>query len=1414
MTRDSDVAPPLLWRPAMAEPVEPVLSWIREYANDHSIDLETPETFTHVRTALLAFGAFGLETPVESGGLGLDRRGSLRVLAQLASLDLSLACSVLLHQLASAPVLASPSLDARLVRDVATGRASVALALSEPGAGSNPRAMTTTALRAGDRGYHLTGHKSWCSNAARADQLVVIARTASSGTSAFLVPRDANGVEISAPIPTMGMRGLPTHEVRLRGVFVESERRLGAEGEGLALAERALSVGRLGIAAMSSGAAKRSLQWAMRFASRRRIHAGLLVDDPIFRARIAELDRAIVAVDALMERITDRVDAGDPPSGLVLDACKIAATEWLGRAHDVAMQSLGARGYSEQAPVARAMRDARMLRIGEGPTEALLAHLGGSLDADPHCLDAFLVDALGQPVLATTLSDAAGATHDPSNGELRFEWLGRLALETLVAASSAHDRIDRRDVARWTLARVTACIAEGAAPSPDDARTLVARIARYDGAVGSLSSVSARDRQTDPWLAPGDAGGDANLTVPESSRTLTPAELAQLTRFERGAALAQEATRSTVHGAIRARALAQPGSVACTCGPRRVDYSTLWSRATRLSALLARAGVRPGDLVPVCVPRGPALIESALAVLAAGAVYVPLDAASPRERLVRMLGFAHPLVLTTRSLATMAWGSPVVAHDDEREWPDAGLFVERSPEDACFVIHTSGSTGAPKRVALPHGALHAMIVSRNAVDGIGANDRVLPNSTATFDASVWELFGPLVSGSALTFVSDAELEWDPAAVSEVVRRARVTTIQLVPSQLASLLEAAAPGDLASVERVFCGGEKLSRDLASRVARETSARLYNVYGPAEATIECTWHRVDPNGRGAVAIGRPYPGRRIHVVDASLARVAPGVPGEILIAGFGVGTGYLGASEADAARFVSDPFAGESDARAYRTGDLGRFRDDGELEFLGRIDRQMKVRGIRIEPGEIEAVLLEDPAIARAVVVAPERRPGDRWIVAYVVPRADYELDEDRLRAIASARLPRTHVPSAFVILGELPLLPSGKVDQARLPPPRVSSDAVGEPGTETERAAASLFAAVLGAGGVSLDDDFFALGGDSLSAARVLAKVRAELGASVQLRALLAHPTPRWLASEIERTRGAAATTGRERLLDLVDAARNREVPVMLYLPEQRAPAPVVVFSHGLGGTRDGYRYLGRHWASRGYVSIHLQHRGSDIDVLAEAGNPMLGAMRAAADHENLLARPRDVSFVLDELARDTELSARLDLSRVAVAGHSFGAFTALACGGLNVALPGRDVVRPRDPRVRAVIALSAPATMSGALEAASYASVAVPALHVSGTRDDGPVHRFTAEERRFSFDCTPGPDQVFVLIEGAHHFTFGDNERWNGEPVVRDPEHHRLLQRATTAFLDAHLGGDGRARAWLHDAMPRELAGYAHVERK
>jgi len=660
----------------------------------------------------------------------------------------------------------------------------------------------------------------------------------------------------------------------------------------------------------------------------------------------------------------------------------------------------------------------------------------------------------------------------------------------------------------------------------------IARIGEcYLTALGQAADPAADPRPADPYLAADSAAIDG------WNATDRPYPAAAL------------------HDLIAAQAARTPTAPAVCYDGTWVTYRELTARARAITARLMAAGTEPGDVVGVCLDRGPDLLPALLGVLGAGAAYLPLEPDLPPERLAYMIEEAE-----TRTVLAGPDGAAVlpdgVVLPLTGPAPETGQEPPRAhPDTLAYVIFTSGSTGRPKGVGVSHRAIVNRLLWMQEAFGLTPAERVLHKTPLSFDVSVWELFWPLMAGAGLV-VAEPGAHRDGARLAALATAHRVTTAHFVPSMLELFLD---EPELPALRRVICSGEALGADLAARCHdRLPDTELHNLYGPTEAAVDVTWHPCAP-GEHVVPIGRPVANTRLEILDAAGRRVPVGTPGELCLGGVQLARGYVNRPGLTAGRFVPDPY-GPPGARLYRTGDVARRLPAGEVQYLGRTDFQVKIRGQRVELGEIEALLTAHPAVRAAVVVLR----GER-LVAYVVPDGD---DLPDLVPELRRRLPEHMIPTGWTRLDALPVTVNGKLDRAALPEPDDAGRAPYLPPRDPfEARLATLWEETLGVDAVSVHDDFFALGGHSLLALRLTMRLRKELGRDVPLSTVLTAPTVARLAAELRRPQDN-------------DGAPQRVVP----LRPDGDRYPVFLF-HALGG--QVFRYLP--------LTLHL---GSDQPVYA------------------------------------------------------------------------------------------------------------------------------------------------------------------------------------------------------------------------
>ncbi|MGN9786180.1 amino acid adenylation domain-containing protein [Nonomuraea sp. ZG12] len=610
---------------------------------------------------------------------------------------------------------------------------------------------------------------------------------------------------------------------------------------------------------------------------------------------------------------------------------------------------------------------------------------------------------------------------------------------------------------------------------------------------------------------------------------------------------------ATLHELIAEQAGRTPTAPAVCYDGTWLSYRELAARARAVTARLLAAGTAPGDVVGVCLERGPDLLPALLGVLGAGAAYLPLEPELPPERLAYMIEEARARVVLTGAAGAAVLPDGValtvvlpIVLPAGGPAPQAAAAPRVHPDSLAYVIFTSGSTGRPKGVGVSHRAIVNRLRWMQDTFRLTSGERVMHKTPLSFDVSVWELFWPLMTGAGLV-VAEPGAHRDGARLAALATAQRVSTMHFVPSMLELFLDEPA---LPATTRVLCSGEALSAELAARFhERLPGTELHNLYGPTEAAVDVTWHACAA-GESLVPIGAPVANTRLEILDADGRRVPVGTPGELCLGGVQLARGYVNRPALTADRFVPDPY-GPPGARLYRTGDVARWLPGGEVQYLGRTDFQVKIRGQRVELGEIEALLAAHPAVRAAVVVLR----GER-LVGYVVPDGE---DLPDLAPALRRQLPDPMVPATWVRLDALPVTANGKLDRAALPDPGDAGRAPYLPPRDPfEAKLATLWEETLGVDAVSVHDDFFALGGHSLLALRLTMRLRKELGRDVPLSTVLTAPTVARLAVELRRPQDN-------------DGAPQRIVP----LRPAGERTPIFLF-HALGGQVFRYLPLTRH----------------------------------------------------------------------------------------------------------------------------------------------------------------------------------------------------------------------------------------------
>ena len=651
---------------------------------------------------------------------------------------------------------------------------------------------------------------------------------------------------------------------------------------------------------------------------------------------------------------------------------------------------------------------------------------------------------------------------------------------------------------------------------------------------------------------------------------LTPGERRELL-FDWNDTATEYPRESCLHQLFERQVERAPGAVAVVDGGQALTYCELNRGANQLAHRLQAVGVGPGSLVAICVDRSASLIVGLLAILKAGGGYVPLDPRYPRERLTLMMADARVRVLLTDTRLSDCLPVPdgvlrllLDQMDDGSNERDGDPLSLVTAEDAAYVIYTSGSTGRPKGVVVPHRAVTRLVINTNYIS-LHSSDVVAQAASASFDAATFEIWGALLHGARLVLIPE-HVVISPTDLAAELARTRITVLFLTTAVF-NMVGRECPTAFNTLTDLLVGGEVIDPTSAAAVLTNGGPqRLLNVYGPTETTTFASWHQITeaPDGERPVPIGRPLANTRLYVLDRHLQPVPIGTPGEIYIGGDALSSGYLNDPDLTSQRFISDPFSTALAARLYKTGDIGRFLANGNIEFLGRRDHQIKIRGFRVEPGEIQSTLDASPLVRESLVVAREDRSGNRRLVAYIVPAKAHSELIVKLRAFARERLPEHMVPSAWVLLEHLPLTINGKLDRAALPAPdgRHSSTVTPDrpPRDALELDLTNLWEDLLEQHPIGMSANFFELGGHSLLAARLCASIEQAFGTKLPLATFF-----------------QAATI--EQQAELLRRESKDEVwPSLVPIRAGRGKPPLFCV-HGVGGNILTYRDLARYLPS-------------------------------------------------------------------------------------------------------------------------------------------------------------------------------------------------------------------------------------------
>lgn len=1157
-----------------------LINWFRQYASLHLDSQQADEQRLYPPHVLLDLGEqgfFGMHISEAYGGLELSTADMLRVVEQVAAIDLTLAV-ILVESIQGAHTVekyASDAMKKEYLPLMAKGMVFTSGAMTESEAGSNPRAMKSFATPDGHGNWLINGGKRWVGMAASARILAVYVQQFDEndtweGMSGFLVTRDAEGLSIGQDTATMGIRGFSKNTVTLTDVKVETKDVLGKPGQGMEIAQDNMMYIRLCLAAATTGAMKRCIQLMHRYAERRTIATGILKDNPVTLVLLDRLTAMTDAVDAYVYTIARLYDTAPelvPEEALVIS--KIIGSEYLGKVVDSALQLLGARGYEDTCEISKLYRDARCFRIFEGPTEALNMYLGARVVEKNNKLERFFCDTLGQKDLYHSMCHAIEQTRHACEtlesplfveSFSRHYWEQSLAGEivsyglllaglTFAAKSNPANELHRAISLvqkSYATAVHNAITLSGELMTHFQPDAIERSLASYSHTIGNVDQTRrGMHFSIDDLLKKNATKDQSNQFTRKHHEFFTAKETGDICVREPLSALsnngkpvkhkAKETNGAAKHyqpvsvcQLFEQQVALHPKDVALVFQDDSLTYAELNDKANRVATYLKAELGGKNATVALYFERSINQIVAMLGILKAGCAYLPLDFNYPEKQLAYMLeDSGSSLILSTKHLANDfpfdSMKTVFIEDAFEKAPASAALSSVDVPLNATgYVLYTSGSTGQPKGVEMPHQALTNLIQWH--LDYIDGKRDVLQFTTVNFDMSFMEIFGALCSGGRLILISESD-RLNLERFSETVAHNKVEQLVLSVPYLKILANSKSDKKgFEHVKEIVVAGEQIlvTPALVSLFDQLPNARLLNYYGPSETHVVTayTFPRKTANWPEYPPIGEPIPNTDIYVLDEALKPVSPGEIGELFIGGVCLADGYRNLPALTESRFIAHPWAKQPGEKLYRSGDIGKYLPDGNLVYLGRKDDQVKIRGYRIEPQEIEWHLLKYTGVKQAAVIAKKNSHTDRHLEAFVVLDGK-ESDQfvNNIYSFLQQHLPPHMLPSAFNIVDAMPLTNSGKIDRIALEKTEngviYSVNTVDVPVTETEKVMIDVIQSVFKMR-VGVNNSFYSIGGNSLLAIHILSKLKEHFSVEIPAFSILSDPSIAHTAKRIDK----------------------------------------------------------------------------------------------------------------------------------------------------------------------------------------------------------------------------------------------------------------------------------------------------------
>lgn len=1155
-----------------------LIEWIRQYATLHidSYLADEQRSFPpHVFLDLGNQGFFGMHVSRKYGGLELNTSDMLRVIEQVAAIDLTLT-TIIIECIQGAHTLekyASECMKNRYLNQLATGRIFTAGAMTESAAGSNPRAMKSTATpNNNEDGWLLRGSKRWVGMGATAEVIAIYVQQFDSnnnwlGMSGYLVPKGTEGLRIGPESPTMGLRGFAKNTIYMDNIKVSSDHLLGKSGGGMEIAQDNMMYIRLCLAAASVGAMKRCVQLMLRFAERRSIATGQLIENPVTLIRLSEMTVVIDAIDNfiyLMSSIYDTEPSLVPEEAFV--ASKILGSEYLGWMVDLLVQTLGARGYEEASGASKLYRDARVFRIFEGPTEALNMYLGSRVLTKNLNLEHFISKTLNQKKLFDEIKFAVDAVNEYclSNKHELFDkpfavnyWaqalVGDIISYGLLLAGLEFSLLKNQSAplqraSLWVRSKYNDIVQKALRFSSAE-KTLIhstqiqEAVSNYTDTIGNVEqSRRSQDIFIDSLLKTNQeqdihesttytehelhiehdlcsTRDSENEAYDDQTLVITEEERQQLLHEWNNVEKEHVVSNVCVHQLFEAHVIQNPHTTAVVYQDKKISYVELNTQANKVAHYLKHEGVEKDTLVAIYVERSIEMIVGLLGIFKAGGAYLPLDYNYPNKILNFMFkDSGADIVISQKKFSNnMPFKAKKVIFLEDilaSPSPDSNENYKDNvtPNNLGYVIYTSGSSGQPKGVMLPHKALLNLIKWHQGK--IREKRNVLQFTTLNFDMSFLEIFSALCSGGILTLISEHD-RMDLTSFATIVKKHHVQQLVISVPFLKSLADAKIEKKyFQNLKEIIIAGEQIiiTPALLAFFNQLNSCKLLNYYGPSETHVVTGYEFPEKTADWPdhPPIGRAISNTKILILDDEMQLVPIGVSGEIYIGGVSLAKGYINRNDLTQEKFVLDPWGDKPNDRLYRTGDFGKYQSDGNILFLGRKDEQVKIRGFRIEPQEIELHIMKYPGVKEVIVIAKNDIHMHKHLEAYlVIENTEEDHFIEHIYSYLQDRLPAHMIPSAFNVIDEMPLTSSGKINRKALEKygrsASCSTRKIIQPNTDTEKAIVKIMEDIFKLR-IGVNNSYTSVGGNSLLAMHIVSQLQDKFSVQIPAFSILSDPT--------------------------------------------------------------------------------------------------------------------------------------------------------------------------------------------------------------------------------------------------------------------------------------------------------------------